>query len=623
MGIQFMRVKPVQMVVLAALTAMLATAATVSTTFAAVPQTVVLEGVLQSKGGGPAADGDYDFVFALYGAKTSGAALWTEKAKIKVTGGGFSHILGSTTPLEMSKLASAKVLWLGAKVGADPELPREKVHSVLYANFAGTANGLACSGCVKSSMLAFDGDFNLKNKTLTAAKVISAGDVVAGGTVSAKSFTGDGTKLTGIPHSGVKCSNKGEVVKGINPDGTLLCVLAMDPNGLPPDGLNEISNGQLTNQFIDQTTMNVAVDIPDNAPNGLSSKLLFPDIGLAQELAVTYTISGHKGETSGKTGIGDLVITLADPAGGTYMLRNKTGTANSITQSFPPTKTIKGALSDWHGKNPKGTWTLKIVDDKFLDNKIDGKLVSWSIKIQTLSNKKVATTGDHHVQGTLFGAVQFKNMDADPFKCDASRSGYMYFNSKFKAIHVCEGKEWVPINLRPVGSQINPGLSCKDVWTRRPGAVDGKYFIDPDGATGGQTAVQLNCDMKGGGWTQITQSTNYPTKVYAESSKYYGFKYEVPDAFIIALHKISTNFKQTWKCAGKGIGSQTKFKGWSQSNYNTGGSGTCWHANNSSIVSGSGTHTSASYVPVRAWESVDCGDGSEYCSYNVGHAFFK
>ena len=47
MGIQFMRVKPVQMVVLAALTAMLATAATVSTTFAAVPQTVALEGVLQ------------------------------------------------------------------------------------------------------------------------------------------------------------------------------------------------------------------------------------------------------------------------------------------------------------------------------------------------------------------------------------------------------------------------------------------------------------------------------------------------------------------------------------------------------------------------------------------------
>ena len=70
--------------------------------FAALPGTVVVEGVLTSSGGGAAADGTYDIVFSVFAAKSGGTPLWTETAKVTTTSGRFHHALGSINKINAS-----------------------------------------------------------------------------------------------------------------------------------------------------------------------------------------------------------------------------------------------------------------------------------------------------------------------------------------------------------------------------------------------------------------------------------------------------------------------------------------------------------------------------------------
>ena len=111
-----------------------------SIAFAAPPSTAALEGVLTSTGGGPAADGNYDLTARLYAAKSGGNALWTEATKgVPVKSGGFSLLLGATTAITAAALDVDGGPWLSVQVGADPELPRTQVHTVLFALRAATA----------------------------------------------------------------------------------------------------------------------------------------------------------------------------------------------------------------------------------------------------------------------------------------------------------------------------------------------------------------------------------------------------------------------------------------------------------------------------------------------------
>ena len=52
-------------------------------------------GQLQDAGGGPAANGAYDFTFALYAAGSGGSPLWFEaQAGVPVQGGAFVALVG-------------------------------------------------------------------------------------------------------------------------------------------------------------------------------------------------------------------------------------------------------------------------------------------------------------------------------------------------------------------------------------------------------------------------------------------------------------------------------------------------------------------------------------------------
>ena len=474
---------------------------------AALPGTVLIDGALTSKGGGPVADGSYDLKFSLYATELGGSAAWSEASKIPVKGGAFRHALGSVKALGPAA-AGLKEQWLGVTVGKEAELPRQRVHASFFARHAGTAHGLTCTGCVKNASLALDGDLDLKKANLVAAKITATGDIVAGGTVTAKQFVGDGSKLKGITIPSGECKTKGEVVKGINPDGTLKCVKAMDPSNLPADGLNEISDNLITNQFVDvYASKTVPKDIIDNAPTGMTDVIDVPDVGIAQKVTVAVEVTGH-------TDVSKLRILLFDGSFGAPPPKITTGGLNKnpqfllydggakgpkVSGQWPaPTKMLKGDAGKWIGKNPKGKWHLVVIDTAYKDNKKDGKLTKWSVTVQTLSNKKVKFDST----AVFAKGFRFPVAKATAPKCDANNVGFAYVDPKGGALWICNGVDYTPIFITKVGGKNNPAQSCKDILTKHPDSKTGIYWLQPGNEA---TPFQVYCDMitDGGGWTLV------------------------------------------------------------------------------------------------------------------------
>ncbi len=416
---------------------------------AAVPGTALIEGALLSSGGSPAADGDYDVTFSVYATESDGTAAWSEgPLKIKVLGGRFTHALGSGKALDAKALEGLAAQWLGVKVASDPELPRKKIHSAIFALHAATAGSITCSGCVGSDHIAngsvaaaklgfnyagsstkggpavdlecsgcvsvaemkFDGDVDLGGNSLKAGNATFTGDLSAK-SVTAASFVGDGSKLTGIKSPAGECKTVGQVVKGINADGSLICVAALDPNALPKDGLNEISNDLLSNQFVDTINGASDVKIPDNTGSDAISNMTFPNIGVTQSFELYVEAANTDLSTlklsvlppdDKKTG-----WVLCDPCG------KKDEKSYKVTFSVD-NKPASGDLAKWVGANAQGLWTLKALDSGYCipqapgnsalcdtNGKTDGAIVKWSIKIKTLSNQKVAINGDTYATGTI------------------------------------------------------------------------------------------------------------------------------------------------------------------------------------------------------------------------------
>ena len=110
-------------------TALLGLAVCTPALASALPTSSSLEGVLMSAGGAPAADGEYDVTFALYPSETAKDPSWTEgPVKVTLKGGRFNAVVGKTKAIDATVLAAANA-YLGVKVGADPELPRQALHA--------------------------------------------------------------------------------------------------------------------------------------------------------------------------------------------------------------------------------------------------------------------------------------------------------------------------------------------------------------------------------------------------------------------------------------------------------------------------------------------------------------
>jgi hypothetical protein len=125
---------------------------------AAVPGVINYQGRLTDASGEPVADETYQIKFKIYGSVSGADSLWTSGFQsIKVEGGLFTHLLGSTNPLPNGLFESDTIRYLGITVGTDAEIsPRSRLVSSAYsykaaysdtADYARNAGGTGCDGC--------------------------------------------------------------------------------------------------------------------------------------------------------------------------------------------------------------------------------------------------------------------------------------------------------------------------------------------------------------------------------------------------------------------------------------------------------------------------------------------
>ena len=553
--------------------AMVASALVAGPVFAAAPATSLIEGMLTSSGGGAAADGTYDATFSLWESESGGTAAWSEgPVKVIVKGGQFSHVIGATTPLDMKTLGALKAQWLGVKIAADPMLPRSRVHATLFALHAGSADALSCTGCLTASQvkdgslsaaklgfnyagsdtkggpasdlkctgcvsvseMKFDADLDLGGNSLKAKNGTFSGGIAAA-SVTASSYLGDGSKLTGIKTPSGECTKNGEVVKGINADGTLKCIAALDPSALPADGLNEISNNMLTNQFVYTEAAPIKkILIPDNLGTEAVSNITFPNIGTAQTLEINVKVENTDLSTISltllppddkKTG-----WVLCDPCGKKDEKKyDKTFTPKALPQTQ---KGTGKALQDFIGANLQGLWTLKANDSSFcifqapgnaaycnVITKKDGWITDWSVKMQYVSNQKIAVNGNQETSGSLDvtkditagGSVQVGTSTV----CTAAKEGSLRWD-KSMGMQVCD------VNLDNKGVKTWEWFAAKAapaVWSggcsthkgTNPGWMN--YCLDRTEFNTAQGYLTISNPASGivtiqkGGWYRITAWT--------------------------------------------------------------------------------------------------------------------
>lgn len=528
------------------------------TAAASVPTATQIEGVLLSSGGGPAADGNYQLTLQLLDGP-AGTAVWSESGvAAAVKGGQFSVAAGAKTPLSAAVLNSDR--WLQVQVGTDPALPAVQVRSVLQALRAGVAEGLDCSGCVKAAMLdagvlqAYAKSSDLSGYAKTAdlagyaktadlsayakaadlgayAKTADLSDYVKASSLAKVAGTGSYSDLANLPvlaKTGTSCGT-GLVMKGIKADGSYECVSgSIDASSLPKDGLDEISNGLLTNQFTETaTSLKMPMDIADSFPAGVADEIVVPDWGTAQSVSVALDITNSD--------ISKLKVTVYDPQGKAYVLHSLSGSGTTIKTTFPDaTKPVSGDFGIWVGANPKGKWSISVADLAGVSGGKDGKINNWSIEVKVMSGQKAAVTK----------GLQLVPAAAAPVPCLPSNMGTLYFDITSKTLRYCDGSNWRSLadtcgngildpteqcddgnNANGDGCSStcvaavglikgNPGKSCLDIldsWkiAGESAPKDGSYWI---AAPKGQV-IQVLCDMssEGGGYTYFPVASGKST----------------------------------------------------------------------------------------------------------------
>ncbi len=365
------------------------------------PTTSLVEGVLQS-GSGPVADGIYNGTFAIYADETAASPLWSEgPVALNVKAGQWQWALGSKTQMELAKLGGQKP-WLGLQIGSDPEMPRAKIHAVLYAARALVAESLECSGCVSAAAIspsalqpyAKTADLSAVSKSGNYADLkgvpdlsgfAKAGDLSVYAKTAALADvakTGEYGDLKGLPvvaKAGSGCGS-GLVVKGIKADGSLDCVSGVDPL------VAALFSATINQPFVQP----VGADLLDGQPAFyVSGELTVPSLGSAELVEIDVDIDNSD--------VSQLKIEATDPAGNLLTLYNGGVNGTTLKTTFP-TKTpiAEGSLDGWKGKDPKGLWMI-IVRDKVKmanSNGKDGVFKSFAVRVAYKTPGKLQVKSD-------------------------------------------------------------------------------------------------------------------------------------------------------------------------------------------------------------------------------------
>ena len=148
---------------------------------AAIPTTLAFQGKLTDQASQPLT-GNQTVTFRLFDAATGGAKLWEETQTVAVSGGLFSVLLGSVTPLTLS---FDQPYWIETQVGAELLSPRQPLSSSPYARTAARVEGLTMLG----------GNVGIGTAVPATKLEVSGGTFQHDLRVSSPSVTGTGIEL--------------------------------------------------------------------------------------------------------------------------------------------------------------------------------------------------------------------------------------------------------------------------------------------------------------------------------------------------------------------------------------------------------------------------------------------
>ena len=119
-----------------------------------VPHLLNYQGRLTDGSGQPVADGSYSVQLRIYTAPSGGSAQWNSGVRIvTVAGGLFAYVIGDSVAIPDSLFRDNTDLWLGIKVGGDPEItPRTRLTSAGWSIHANTADRALINSRVSQSI---------------------------------------------------------------------------------------------------------------------------------------------------------------------------------------------------------------------------------------------------------------------------------------------------------------------------------------------------------------------------------------------------------------------------------------------------------------------------------------
>lgn len=517
---------------LALVVAGLVTVTTERSAEAAVPLKTPVQGMLRDNAGALVESGSFSVDFALYPTEEGVDAVWSESwpkeggdcsaaeppaGCVKVVGGVFEVMLGSHTDLDPAVFRANDELWLGMKVETDDELPRRRLGTNAFSFHAATADvagAVDCTGCIPTEALSFD----------LCGQVASCGGIVT-----------------------------------------------IDADGLPADGLDEVSSGALTNEFdVGVTAGAPPVDVEAFTSGNVTIAMDEPEV--LRALSVSIEVTGVEGT--------DLKLELFPPNGASAIVLHDAGPgdAGGLNRSWPPTPEVSGELAALLGTNPTGTWLLRVNNLAAAGSGLVATVESFRIEYTVLRANRVRVTGDLVVEGDTFlgvaaagdacgadqaGALRYQPGSTSLLICDGTVMRHMDCRCELAAVscgavvvdscggvcaatgtgldlaqcppaasvacgepvrdpcgNICGGTGTLAGSCG-VGSTCDTGVchylrSCKAA--RDSGVTtDGLRVIDPDGL-GGSPPFEVYCGMSfdGGGWTLVARIVSSSSSAHAD-----------------------------------------------------------------------------------------------------------
>ncbi|NUN14547.1 MAG: hypothetical protein HUU55_13035 [Myxococcales bacterium] len=276
------------------------------------------------------------------------------------------------------------------------------------------------------------------------------------------------------------------------------------PSSLPDDGLDEISNDTISNEYIGvlASASGMPKNIPDNTPGGVNSTITTTESTGARmtkalisfELQVTF-VSKIKATLipTGNSGVGPIVLldqTLAPQSPTIYQY----------------TTEITPALAVLIDTDPSGTWTLNVADLDLTGGVSNAKVTKFEILYDVIRanglqiNAKLDQTGDLGVDGNLsitgtadIGGTFAPNIvDASDYLLNGNPLWTSHWTKSGNNLHYTAGKVGLGNNAPSVLLDVNGNVRATGQIFRKLQIRYTDSDMDCDNCTGGQWQWTFN-----------------------------------------------------------------------------------------------------------------------------------